>query len=576
MLRTALRIAPGGIPATLRAMKPGPNRNRTEWLFVVTMVGVCGALAVLQYRWTGDVAQAEMTLMRDSLSRQAGELCKAFDAEILKSRMALVPTAGELDQQPREQVHAAKIRKWKQNKPPPLFKRMAVLVNSEENPQLLLMDVNSESLVPMAWPDEWSELRENLEGRPFAFPLLPVRGLGLIREFPVIDERPRSSRNSPRGPVRPDGSSGIVGEFVGLREWVILELDADYLRQTWMPALVAKHLNPKGNLKYDVVVRTKEPPGTVIFTTGPPSLAPGADPISIDFHLFGTDPEQFRGPPPGTRWVMEVGHRAGSLESVVSGSRKRNLAVAAALNGLILASGWMLLRTTRRARTLAEEQMRFVANVTHELRTPLTVIRGAAYNLKRGIVKDPGGVEKYSGLIIEHAEALGSMVEQVLDFSGDRRSEASHEPLYLGRVLHDAVQTVKGDSRFSACQIDLHLPANIPEINGDPAALRRAVQNLLENAAKHGGAGSPIGVTVVVRDRQMDVMVEDRGPGIPADEIKEIFTPFFRGSYTRSNQVRGSGLGLSLVMETARAHGGGVTVRSEEGKGSTFTISLPT
>ncbi len=560
---------------TLQPMHPGPNRNRSEWLFVVTMVGVCGTLAVLQYRWTGDVARAEMTLMRDSLSRQAGELCKDFDAELRKSRMALVPTASELDKSTREEVHADRMRKWKHTKQPPVFKRMAVFVNSEEDPKLLRMDLNSESLVPMEWPDEWSELRETLERRQFVFPPPGLHGLGLIREFPVMEERRRSSRNSPPAPGTPDSrSSGPGGHRE--REWVILEIDPDYLRNTWMPALVAKHLNSKGNLKYDVVVRTKQPPEEVIFTTGPTSLARRANPLTIEFNLFGSDPERFRGPPPTTRWVMEVGHRAGSLESVVAGSRKRNLAVAAALNGLILASGWMLLRTTRRARKLAEEQMRFVANVTHELRTPLTVIRGAAHNLKRGIVKDPGAVEKYSGLIIEHAEALGSMVEQVLDFSGDRRGEAVREPLHLGQVLHDAVQTVKSDARFTHCQFDLHLPANLPEITGDPAALRRAVQNLLENAAKHGGAASPIGITVVVRDRQMDILVEDRGPGIPADEINEIFTPFFRGSYARSNQVRGSGLGLSLVKETARAHGGGVTVRSEEGKGSTFTLSLPT
>jgi signal transduction histidine kinase len=78
-----------------------------------------------------------------------------------------------------------------------------------------------------------------------------------------------------------------------------------------------------------------------------------------------------------------------------------------------------------------------------------------------------------------------------------------------------------------------------------------------------------------VRDHVVDVMVEDRGPGISAEEVGEIFTPFFRGNRARSHQVHGSGLGLSLVRETVRAHGGHVTVRSELRKGSTFTVSLP-
>jgi signal transduction histidine kinase len=556
---------------TIVAMSAPANRNRTEWLFVLMMVGVCGTLAVLQYRWTGDVARAEMTLMRENLSRQAAELCKEFDAELVKDRAILVPTLNELDKGTREKVFAEKMRKWKHGKRPPVFKRMAVIAQSDTGLELLEMDLKAETLVPMEWPAEWTEIQENHSNGQFGRPPPAVSETGLIREFPVVEERKPGSRN---GPPRGSGPPGNPGHRHG-REWVVLELDTDYLRNTWMPALVAKHLNPKGDIIYDVVIRSKEAPENVIYSTGPASTADGAEPVSMEFNYFGTDPTRFRIGPPGGRWVMEISHRAGSVESLVAGSRKRNLAVALALNGLILASGWMLLRTTRRSRSLAEEQMRFVANVTHELRTPLTVIRGAAHNLKRGIVKDPGGIEKYSGLIIEHAEALGAMVEQVLDFSADRRGGTIREPLDLGQVLHDAARTVKNDARFSACQIDIHLPAHIPGISGDAEALRRAFQNLLENAAKHGGARAPIDVTVVVRDRTVEIRVEDRGPGIPADEIGEIFTPFFRGAYARSNQVRGSGLGLSLVREIAKSHGGDVSVRSELQKGSIFTITLP-
>lgn len=556
-------------------MTPGTNRNRPEWLFVVTMVGVCGALAVLQYRWTGDVARAEITLMRESLSQQAGQLCTAFDAELLKSRAILVPTAAELDKSTPQEVYGERLRKWKQSKPGPIFKRMAAVARSEDDFELLEMDVESASLVPMEWPEEWSELRKNLLEKRFWRPSSHENDLGLIREFLVMEERQPGFRNSPRSFGEPFGRSfGSSGRRE--RGWVILELDADYLRKTWMPELVTNYLNPEGNLSYDVRVRSKKSPEEVIFSTGPASLAKGAKPFSIEFNYFGSDPRLFRFGPSNARWIMEVSHRAGSLESVVARSRKRNLAVALALNTLVLGSGWMLLRATRRSRRLAEEQMRFVANVTHELRTPLTVIRGAAHNLRRGIVKDPGGIEKYSGLIIEHAEALGAMVEQVLNFSGDRHGETIREPVDLGRVLRDAAFTVKSEARFSACQIDIHLPADIPSVTGDPAALRRVFQNLLENAAKHGGGGGLIGITAAMRDRRLEIRVEDCGPGVPDSEIDEIFTPFFRGAHARANQVRGSGLGLSLVKEIVEAHGGGVSVHSEIGKGCTFTVTLPT
>jgi signal transduction histidine kinase len=512
-----------------------------------------------------------MTLMRENLSRKASELCKDFDAELLKSRAIIVPTVTELEKYNREKVYAEKMRRWKNSRHPPVFKRMAVLVQSEEGLELSEMNLESEKLVPMDWPPEWREIRESHavdeEGRPVPAAVQT----GLVREFSVTRERKSGGRsNLPGDAGTPGGPHSRARQ-----EWVVLELDSDHLRKTWLPDLVTKHLNPKGNIIYDVVIRSKEPAGNLIYSSGPATMANGAKSVSIGFNHFGTDPARFPNVPQEGSWIMQASHRAGSVDSLVAGYRSRNLAIALALNGLILVSGWMLLRTARRSRHLAEEQMRFVANVTHELRTPLTVIRGAAHNLKRGIVKDPGGIARYSGLIIEHAESLGAMVEQVLDFSGDRRGEPVRQPLELGQVLHDAASTVKSAARFSTCQIDIHLPAAIPVLMGDADALRRAFQNLLENAAKHGGATAPIGITVVVRDHVVDVMVEDRGPGIPAEEVGEIFSPFFRGNRARSHQVHGSGLGLSLVKETVKAHGGEVTVRSELQKGSTFTVSLP-
>jgi signal transduction histidine kinase len=106
--------------------------------------------------------------------------------------------------------------------------------------------------------------------------------------------------------------------------------------------------------------------------------------------------------------------------------------------------------------------------------------------------------------------------------------------------------------------------------------LRRAFQNLIENAAKHGGTGGWVGISAEAADRSIIVRVRDNGPGIPADEIDEIFTPFFRGGKARADETRGSGLGLSLVREVAAAHRGEVSVTSEPGRGSTFTLTLPT
>jgi signal transduction histidine kinase len=270
------------------------------------------------------------------------------------------------------------------------------------------------------------------------------------------------------------------------------------------------------------------------------------------------------------------------LEAVVSASRQRNLAVAILVDLLILAAGGLLVRHTRRSRRLAEAQMNFVAGVSHELRTPLTVIRGAAHNLRRGVVQDPERVAQYSGLILQHAEQLSAMVEQVLELAGAQKNlpPSVREPVSVSSVLRDSVAVATPDTEAAHCQVQIHVPASLPHVCGDAAALRRLFQNLVANAAKHGGAGGFIGLTAAFVNGsgppEVEVQVTDRGPGIPESEQTDIFKPFVRGAAAQAAQIRGSGLGLSLVSEILKAHGGTISVRSQPGAGATFIVRLPT
>ncbi|MEA3210590.1 MAG: hypothetical protein QOE70_3647 [Chthoniobacter sp.] len=555
-------------------MNPRPKHNYIEWGFVVLMVVLCATLTALQYRWTGEVARAEMTRLGGNLRDQAQLLGRAFDSEFTESCMDLLPTASELNELGREAAHVARFRKWAATNPRPIFSRIGVVVPEGNAVQLLALDFKTEKLVPMDWPPEWAPLRDNLSrrrpgpggpgpgGPGPAGPPPNFERTGALHEFPIFDGPPQ------RGRARE-------------MEWTIVELDLAYIRDTWLPELVQSYLNPEGKSWKEVEVRTAGPPGTVIYSSRADTTAKGEAGASVRFNRFERGGGDRFGRRDDGRWVLETWHRPGALEAVVAASRQRNVAVAVLLNALILAAGFLLVRHTRRSRQLSEAQMNFVATVSHELRTPLTVIRGAAHNLQRGVVHDPARIGQYASLITQHAEQLTEMVGQVLEFAAAKTKQATaqHRSVPLAEVLNDAITAAAPDAQAAHCEVELKLSPSLPCVSGDAAALRRVFQNLIANAAKHGGEGGWIGVTATATNGSGPAMVEvqiaDRGPGIPEGELAEVFKPFFRGAAAQEKQTRGSGLGLSLVREIVEAHGGGISVQSATGGGATFTVRLP-
>jgi signal transduction histidine kinase len=246
-----------------------------------------------------------------------------------------------------------------------------------------------------------------------------------------------------------------------------------------------------------------------------------------------------------------------------------------------MASAAALVRFTRRAQRLAELQMDFVAGVSHELRTPLTVIHTAAYNLRGKLANDPGQVEKYGELIQRESGRLAEMVDEVLRFAGSAtgRTTLEREPVYVEVLIEEALESSKATMEGAGCVVEKTIDPELPPVLGDPSALKRVFSNLLSNAAKHGGQGGGwIGIAASkARENGRDaieVRVSDRGPGIPADEQRQVFDPFFRGRRAVREQIHGSGLGLNLVKRIVEAHGGTIRVRSEPGKLTEFTVHL--
>ncbi len=286
------------------------------------------------------------------------------------------------------------------------------------------------------------------------------------------------------------------------------------------------------------------------------------------------------------RWVLMAKHRAGSLEAAVAAVRQRNLLVSSSVLLLLTMAIGLIVVSARRAQELAHQQMEFVAAVSHELRTPVSVIGAAAGNLADGVVGDPARVRKYGETIQDEARRLAETVERVLQLAGIAagRAAAAQVAVQPSELVHDSVGACLTEIERAAVQVEIDIAPDLPPVLGDVTALRPALQNLISNAVKYGGdarwlrvsakpasgaRGSGSGIKNVI------FTVEDHGLGIDADDRKHIFEPFYRGRTAVSEQIRGSGLGLNLVARIAEAHGGRLTVTSEPGKGSVFTISLP-
>ena len=518
---------------------------------------LCALLTVLQYRWTGEMARAEMVRLRGSLGEQARGLTRAFDGEVTAACEQLLPPRSDFSTQSLEAAHVARFKTWKEGNPHPIFSRIAVAVAVGKELQLSLFNQTSGELVHSNWPAEWSELRENLADKisigspPFNDPR------GVLIEFPIFGGTPNTRRE----------------------HWVITELDVEYARRVWLPELVTQHLNPEGRVVNDARVTVAKSSG-IVYETQTNASPPSREFVSVSFNQRTRIPRTGPSAPRGS-WLLETWQRPGVLEAAVSRSRARNFGIAIIINLLMFATGTALLRQTGRSRQLAEQQMNFVANVSHELRTPLTVIRGAAHNLNRGVVQDRNQIEQYSSLILEHSDQLGEMVEQLLALAGARKNQSAplREPIRLADVLNEAVAATSHDTQAAQCEVQVELPPSLPTVTGDAAALRRVFQNLLTNAAKHGGQGRWIGLTAARDEDSLPPMVEvqvaDRGPGIPASEQGNIFKPFFRGARAQANQIRGAGLGLNVVKEIVEAHQGTVSIRSLNGSGATFVVRLP-
>ena len=246
----------------------------------------------------------------------------------------------------------------------------------------------------------------------------------------------------------------------------------------------------------------------------------------------------------------------------------------------IAIGSWLIVNDLKRQLRLARQKTDFVSNVSHELKTPLTSIRMFSELLAEQRVADPEKRLSYLHIITAESSRLTRLINNVLDFSRLERGEKKYEmrALDLVTLVRETVETYRPHLEAAGFGLNCDFPACRIEVNADRDALAQVAVNLLSNAEKYSGSRKEIEVCLSLTHGTplgVELRVLDRGLGVPSGCEERIFEQFYRAHDSLSSGIQGSGLGLTLARQIARAHGGDVRYERRPDGGSCFMLWLP-
>jgi signal transduction histidine kinase len=561
--------------------------------------------------------------MRAGLRTRASDFSQDFDRELTRTYVAFHVDGERLDADAKATLADAYSR-WQTTTSTPGLVRALYLVDGRigDVGQPRQFDLDRHVLVPAEWPPD---LADSFTRARHAAPPVPGVPPPLLLADAIDARVPALFVSVPfikriEG-LRATGHQVLVTTNTGaIARIVVVVLDAERLQRQLLEPLVAKYFGDRSSSEYLVSVVRRDDTATVVYNAGDTTvdgvsadvttglfdlrmdelnrLAPLSDklPAGAPARFFTSERlaitivRRADGPAgkrvlmaggPGDdiqgAWQLRARHRSGSLDAIVAQSRRRNMAISVGVLGLLAASVVLIILAAQRQQRLARQQMEFVAAVSHELRTPLAVICSAGENLADGVVADGPQVKRYGTLIESEGRRLHDMVERVLEFAGAAsgappRTQADVD---VARVIDDAVGGLRSEARDRGVTINVLSNGSLPAVRGDAGALRSAVQNIVGNAVKYSAAGTTVDVGACLSGSTVRIRVVDRGLGIDADDLPHVFKPFHRGRRAVEAQIRGTGIGLSVVRHVIDAHRGQVTIDSRPGDGTTVVVSLP-
>jgi signal transduction histidine kinase len=355
----------------------------------------------------------------------------------------------------------------------------------------------------------------------------------------------------------------VRNRIVGVAGMIV---DEEYFRDhllAWVIERSLPHFFPDEAVE-ELVVTVRDEENEVVLATG--DYGEAKDDAVSRFDFVFTD------------WSLGLQSRGYSPESWARTQFAVNMTESIILVIVVLGGIVFALRAANRAMKLSEMKSDFVSNVSHELRTPLASIRVFAEFLKLGRAKTPERTQEYGEYIEAESRRLSRLIDNILDFSKIESGMKTYDfsPASLTQVVISTLCTFEVRMRQQGWEVTFEGPESpLPEMALDPDAIAQALNNLLDNAVKYSGDSKSIALRLRLEKGDAVIEVEDRGIGIARAEQSKIYERFHRVGTGLVHDVKGSGLGLSIVQHIVRAHGGEVTVESEPGSGSVFRVRLP-
>lgn len=598
------------------------RRPFVTYIAVAVIVALLTVFLGLQYSWLEKASAAEREKMHRRVEQDTKRFAEDFNKEVQAAFFNFQAEPAALESGDASGL-AERFDYWKQNTEfPGLIKEIDYVSNSPGKP-VLRFDPENRTFVQNGDDPKLTSIIEKIRAEKRAPSILendlalavPIRGSEKMVETVVIRRETDLSEKPVMELPPPVGS-------------VIVMLDEKVLKDSLVPNLAARYFQPNefsvaindraGEIVYKNADIAESPdaaaplfdltPDNMIFFSNrnmlPRKTAHNGSVIydqRIESRTFTAKADESEGGADETfkiemkegggqrrtavisatsgssPWTLNVQHVAGSIDKYIDQERTKSFLIGLGIYVLLVGAILAIVISAMRSRAYAQRQIDFVSSVSHEFRTPLAVIYSAGENLADGVAKDSSQVSRYGDLIKGEGKKLSGMVEQILEFAGARsgRKKYNFGETDMAEVVRSALAECRPQIDKAGFEIETDISKQLPAVKADAESLVTAIKNLIQNAVKYSNGSRKIMVAAVNGGGSIRLTVEDQGIGIAASEQKQIFEPFYRSKDVVDAQIHGSGLGLSMVKEIAEAHGGAVTVSSELGKGSKFTIEIP-